>query len=80
MTHLFPTTPAPFIHKQHKEPALTGWPLASLESPNMTRLISGLEVHRYAPELNTLHLRNRQVLPPKKPKPTCLAVGSQDIT
>ncbi|MFB2713825.1 hypothetical protein ACE1BU_23725 [Aeromonas veronii] len=29
----------------------------------MTRLITGLEVHRYAPELNTLHLRNRQTLP-----------------
>ena len=29
----------------------------------MTRLITGLEVHRYAPELNTLHLRNRQMLP-----------------
>ncbi|UUI59328.1 hypothetical protein [Aeromonas salmonicida] len=28
----------------------------------MTRLITGLEVHRYAPELNTLHLRNRQTL------------------
>ncbi|MGL5040418.1 MAG: hypothetical protein ACRC6D_10010 [Aeromonas sp.] len=29
----------------------------------MTRLITGLEVHRYAPELNKLHLRNRQILP-----------------
>ncbi|WP_310597659.1 hypothetical protein [Aeromonas aquatica] len=29
----------------------------------MTRLITGLEVHRYAPELNRLHLRNRQTLP-----------------
>ena len=29
----------------------------------MTRLIAGLEVHRYAPELNRLHLRNRQALP-----------------
>ncbi|EHA1066013.1 hypothetical protein [Aeromonas hydrophila] len=29
----------------------------------MTRLITGLEVHRYAPELNKLHLRNRQSLP-----------------
>ncbi|MGL4916970.1 MAG: hypothetical protein ACRC5D_12125 [Aeromonas allosaccharophila] len=29
----------------------------------MTRLITGLEVHRYAPELNKLHLRNRQLLP-----------------
>ncbi|WP_440893858.1 hypothetical protein [Aeromonas dhakensis] len=29
----------------------------------MTRLISGLEVHRYAPELNKLHLRNSQMLP-----------------
>ena len=29
----------------------------------MTRLIAGLEVHRYAPELNKLHLRNRQTLP-----------------
>lgn len=29
----------------------------------MTRFITGLEVHRYAPELNTLHLRNRQTLP-----------------
>jgi len=28
----------------------------------MTRLITGLEVHRYAPELNKLHLRNRQSL------------------
>ncbi|ELM3616964.1 hypothetical protein RYR54_002631 [Aeromonas sobria] len=28
----------------------------------MTRLITGLEVHRYAPELNKLHLRNRQTL------------------
>ena len=28
----------------------------------MTRLIIGLEVHRYAPELNKLHLRNRQTL------------------
>ncbi|MCX0445434.1 hypothetical protein [Aeromonas veronii] len=29
----------------------------------MTRLITGLEVHRYAPELNRLHLRYRQTLP-----------------
>ncbi|MGL6007256.1 hypothetical protein [Aeromonas sobria] len=29
----------------------------------MTRLITRLEVHRYAPELNKLHLRNRQTLP-----------------
>lgn len=29
----------------------------------MTRLITGLKVHRYAPELNRLHLRNRQTLP-----------------
>lgn len=29
----------------------------------MTRLIRGLEAHRYAPELNRLHLRNRQTLP-----------------
>ncbi|MGL5490332.1 MAG: hypothetical protein ACRDC6_29345 [Shewanella sp.] len=29
----------------------------------MARLITGLEVHRYAPELNTLHLRNHQRLP-----------------
>lgn len=29
----------------------------------MTRLITGLEVHRYAPELNKLHLRNRLTLP-----------------
>ena len=29
----------------------------------MTRLITGLEVHRYAPALNTLHLRHRQTLP-----------------
>ncbi|MGX5834159.1 hypothetical protein ACWIJ6_08390 [Aeromonas piscicola] len=29
----------------------------------MTRLITGLEVHRNAPELNKLHLRNRQTLP-----------------
>ncbi|WP_429156749.1 hypothetical protein [Aeromonas allosaccharophila] len=29
----------------------------------MTSLITGLEVHRYAPELNKLHLRNRQTLP-----------------
>ncbi|WP_429093736.1 hypothetical protein [Aeromonas veronii] len=29
----------------------------------MTRLITGLEVHRYALELNKLHLRNRQTLP-----------------
>ncbi|MGL5523517.1 MAG: hypothetical protein ACRDCY_06605 [Aeromonas veronii] len=29
----------------------------------MTRLITGLEVHRFAPKLNTLHLRNRQTLP-----------------
>ncbi|ELI6422801.1 hypothetical protein RRM51_002221 [Aeromonas veronii] len=29
----------------------------------MTRLITGLEVHRYTPELNKLHLRNRQTLP-----------------
>ncbi|MBW3799420.1 hypothetical protein GPK29_24545 [Aeromonas hydrophila] len=29
----------------------------------MTRLITGLEVHRYAPELNKLHLRSRQTLP-----------------
>ncbi|WP_368204695.1 hypothetical protein [Aeromonas sp. s5] len=29
----------------------------------MTRLITGLEVHHYAPELNKLHLRNRQILP-----------------
>lgn len=29
----------------------------------MTRLIAGLEVHRYAPELNKLHLRNRQQIP-----------------
>ncbi|WP_421230941.1 hypothetical protein [Aeromonas sp. 603079] len=26
----------------------------------MTPLITGLEVHRYAPELNKLHLRNQQ--------------------
>ncbi|WCH23655.1 hypothetical protein [Aeromonas salmonicida] len=29
----------------------------------MTRLITGLEVHCYAPELNKLYLRNRQTLP-----------------
>ncbi|MCK2071958.1 hypothetical protein [Aeromonas caviae] len=29
----------------------------------MTRLITALEVHRYAPELNTLHLRNQHTLP-----------------
>ncbi|MGL6355828.1 hypothetical protein ACSZMT_19375 [Aeromonas veronii] len=29
----------------------------------MTRLITRLEVHRYAPELNKLHLRNHQRLP-----------------
>ncbi|HDX8370997.1 TPA: hypothetical protein RQN12_001962 [Aeromonas dhakensis] len=29
----------------------------------MTRLITGLEVHRYAHELNKLHLRNCQTLP-----------------
>ncbi|HDO1327322.1 TPA: hypothetical protein P2Q98_004475 [Aeromonas veronii] len=29
----------------------------------MARLITGLEVYRYAPELNKLHLRNRQTLP-----------------
>ena len=29
----------------------------------MTRLITGLEVHHHAPELNKLHLRNRQTLP-----------------
>ncbi|MBL0638333.1 hypothetical protein JD527_05625 [Aeromonas veronii] len=29
----------------------------------MTRLITGLEVHHYAPELNKLHLRNQQTLP-----------------
>ncbi|MGL5495721.1 MAG: hypothetical protein ACRDCQ_01870 [Aeromonas sobria] len=29
----------------------------------MTRLITGLEVHRYSPELNKLQLRNRQTLP-----------------
>ncbi|MCX0432611.1 hypothetical protein OD808_17190 [Aeromonas veronii] len=29
----------------------------------MTRLNTGLEVHSYAPELNKLHLRNRQTLP-----------------
>lgn len=29
----------------------------------MARLITGLEVHRYPPELNKLHLRNRQTLP-----------------
>ncbi|HDX8592435.1 hypothetical protein ACET98_23445 [Aeromonas veronii] len=29
----------------------------------MTRLITGLEVHSYTPELNKLHLRNRQTLP-----------------
>ncbi|MCY9809460.1 MULTISPECIES: hypothetical protein [Aeromonas] len=29
----------------------------------MTRLITGLEVHRYAPELKKLHLRNREALP-----------------
>ncbi|MGL6003318.1 hypothetical protein [Aeromonas sobria] len=29
----------------------------------MNRLITGLEVHRYASELNKLHLRNRQSLP-----------------
>jgi len=50
------------IHTQHKGPAFTGWPFATLESSNMTRLIIGLEVHRYAPELNKLHLRNRQTL------------------
>ncbi|MGL4764504.1 MAG: hypothetical protein ACRC2N_05690 [Aeromonas sp.] len=29
----------------------------------MTRLITGLEVHRYVAELNKLHLRNRQMQP-----------------
>ncbi|HEH9401920.1 TPA: hypothetical protein SIA35_004008 [Aeromonas sobria] len=29
----------------------------------MTRLITELDVHHYAPELNKLHLRNRQTLP-----------------
>lgn len=29
----------------------------------MTRLITRLEVHRYAPDLNKLHLRNQQTLP-----------------
>ncbi|MGL6408911.1 hypothetical protein ACSZMR_01760 [Aeromonas veronii] len=29
----------------------------------MTRLITGLEVHRYAPKHNKLHLRNHQTLP-----------------
>jgi hypothetical protein len=29
----------------------------------MTRLITAIEVHRYAPELNKLYLRNRQMLP-----------------
>ncbi|HGE8242598.1 TPA: hypothetical protein ACGD2U_004473 [Aeromonas veronii] len=29
----------------------------------MTRLITGLEMHRYASELTKLHLRNRQTLP-----------------
>ncbi|MEM0554039.1 MULTISPECIES: hypothetical protein [Aeromonas] len=29
----------------------------------MTRLITGLELNRYAPELNTLHLRHQQTLP-----------------
>ncbi|WP_447825530.1 hypothetical protein [Aeromonas salmonicida] len=29
----------------------------------MTRLITAIEVHRYAPELNKLHLCNRQTLP-----------------
>lgn len=29
----------------------------------MSRLITKLEVHRYAPELNRLHLRNHQSLP-----------------
>ncbi|MFB2748895.1 hypothetical protein [Aeromonas veronii] len=29
----------------------------------MTRLITGLQVHRYATELSKLHLRNRQMLP-----------------
>ncbi len=51
----------------------------------MTRLITGLEVHRYAPELNKLHLRNRQTLPApasppsSKPKPACLLVGNLGI-
>lgn len=56
LTALVDALLSPLIHKQHKGPALTGWPLASLESPNMTRLITGLEVHRYVPELNKLHL------------------------
>ncbi len=47
----------------------------------MTRLITGLEVHRFAPKLNTLHLRNRQTLPTlsKRPKPACLAAVSRGI-
>ena len=51
----------------------------------MTRLITGLEVHRYAPELNKLHLRNRQIYPlpasppSSKPKPACLLVGNLGI-
>lgn len=46
----------------------------------MTRLIPELEVHRYAPELNKLHLRNRQTLPvSKRRKLACLAAGSEYI-
>lgn len=51
----------------------------------MTRLITGLEVHHYAPELNKLHLRNRQTLPApgittiKEAKPAFLATGCQGI-
>lgn len=33
----------------------------------MACLITGLEVHRYAPELNKLHLRDRQM----RPAPSC---------
>lgn len=49
----------------------------------MTRLITGLEVHRYAPELNKLHLRNQQKLPApvsppsRRPKPGCLTAGNR---
>ncbi|MFE8729005.1 hypothetical protein [Aeromonas hydrophila] len=51
----------------------------------MTRLITGFEVHRYAPELNKLHLRNRQTLPApgittiREAKAHLLAAGSRGI-
>jgi hypothetical protein len=42
----------------------------------MARLITGLEVHRYAPEFNKLHLRNRQIGAMGRPMQTTRDVTS----